>query len=508
MTELPIVVNMTVDASRTEYDLTAESNLEEIELLNDTVIETGGSHVPVYEGPYTVDAGLTAVTLDTDGKRMTQDVTVNALTENTLSDINLSVNTSNGEVTADVSLSAGYNPLGKGKIETLVLPTQSARTITPTASEQTAVARNKYTLGAVKVGPIPSPYADVSGVTAQASDVLAGKYFVNNLGVLTLGTGGGGMDAETKDALLECFEHVAWADSDGQIYYNNLLNALYPLQSISAVYTQSGTVTPSTPLDNLKSDLVVTATFEDGTTKTVTNYTLSGTLTAGTSTITVTYFTETTTFNVTVSSGYVYYDYLQGDGTAFIDTGLLSKTYAGDSYIKYAEFEIVDSTVDKTMFGCRNKWGYTGLLACTGSTGFAIAFGNKWTSIAGKTTGDLIKLTLNHPNVINDGVTVGTVSSATPTIGSNTLTIPLFAGSNYQERPSETYVSLNGGYYFQFSHHKLYRFTVTEKSTGTVIADMKPATYQGVPGLYDTVRDMFFTNANSSGSFTIGNDGA
>lgn len=302
MTELPIVVNMTVDASRTEYDLTAESNLEEIELLNDTVIETGGSHVPVYEGPYTVDAGLNAVTLDTDGKRMTQDVTVNALTENTLSDINLSVNTSNGEVTADVSLSAGYNEMGKGKIETLTLPTQSARTITPTASEQTAVARGKYTTGAVKVRAIPSPYADVSGVTATAGDVLSGKYFVDSNGVLTLGTGtGGGMDTETKDALLECFEHVAWADSDGQIYYNNLLNALYPLQSISAVYTQSGTVTPSTPLDDLKSDLVVTATFEDGTTKTVTNYTLSGTLAIGTSTVTVTYFTETTTFNVTVS---------------------------------------------------------------------------------------------------------------------------------------------------------------------------------------------------------------
>lgn len=111
------------------------------------------------------------------------------------------------------------------------------------------------------------------------------------------------MDTETKDALLECFEHVAWIDTDGQIYYNNLLNALYPLDYITAVYIQSGTVTTDTSLDSLKTDLVVTATFEDGTTKTVTNYTLSGTLTVGTSTVTVTYFTETTTFNVTVSQG-------------------------------------------------------------------------------------------------------------------------------------------------------------------------------------------------------------
>lgn len=308
MTELPIVVNMTVDASRTEYDLTAESNLEEIELLNDTVIETGGSHVPVYEGPYTVDAGLSAVTLDTGGKRLTQDVTVNALTENQVTGNELTLNSTRGRVVSLVSISRGYNPTVFGVSKELQLPTQARATITPTASEQTAVERHKYTLGAVKVRPISSPYADVSGVTATAADVLSGKYFVDSSGVLTLGTGtgGGGMDAETKDALLECFEHVAWADSDGRIYYNNLLNALYPLQSISATYTQIGTVTPNTPLDDLKSGLVVTATFEDGTIRTVTNYTLSGTLTVGTSTITVTYFAETTTFNVTVSRSVKY----------------------------------------------------------------------------------------------------------------------------------------------------------------------------------------------------------
>ena len=317
----------------------------------------------------------------------------------------------------------------------------------------------------------------------------------------------GSMDTETKDALLECFEHVAWVDTDGQIYYNNLLNALYPLQSISAVYTQSGTVTPNTPLDDLKSDLVVTATFEDGTTKAVTNYTLSGTLTVGTSTVTVTYFTETTTFNVTVSAGYIYYDYLQGDGTAFIDTGLLGNTYAGDGYIKYVKLKIVDTATDKTIFGIRNAWGYTGVQACTGSSGFAVAFGNKWSTISGKGSGDILELELNYPNINVAGASYATVTGSTPTITSSTTTISLFGGTTASKPTSGTYASRNGGYVNQFSQHKLYRFTVTEKSTGTVIADMKPATYQGVPGLYDSVRDMFFTNVNSSGSFTIGNDG-
>ena len=78
------------------------------------------------------------------------------------------------------------------------------------------------------------------------------------------------------------------------------------LSSISAVYTQSGTVYTTTSLDDLKADLVVTATFADSTTQTVTGYTLSGTLTEGTSTITVSYAGKTTTFNVTVTETALY----------------------------------------------------------------------------------------------------------------------------------------------------------------------------------------------------------
>ena len=75
------------------------------------------------------------------------------------------------------------------------------------------------------------------------------------------------------------------------------------LSYISAVYTQSGTVYTTDTLDSLKSDLVVTAHYSDSTTSTVasTDYTLSGTLTEGTSTITVTYLEKTTTFSVTVT---------------------------------------------------------------------------------------------------------------------------------------------------------------------------------------------------------------
>lgn len=74
------------------------------------------------------------------------------------------------------------------------------------------------------------------------------------------------------------------------------------LTGITATYTQSGTVYDTASLDDLKSDLVVTANYSDSTSETVTNYTLSGTLTEGTSVVTVSYGGKTASFNVAVSA--------------------------------------------------------------------------------------------------------------------------------------------------------------------------------------------------------------
>lgn len=80
-------------------------------------------------------------------------------------------------------------------------------------------------------------------------------------------------------------------------------SAVLAAQSITATYTQSGTVYDTDSLDSLKADLVVTANYSGGTSETVpaSNYTLSGTLTVGTSTVTVNYAGLTDTFSVTVS---------------------------------------------------------------------------------------------------------------------------------------------------------------------------------------------------------------
>lgn len=115
-----------------------------------------------------------------------------------------------------------------------------------------------------------------------------------------------GLSELVKQAILQIARKVAYVDDQGQTYYDDLYDALYPsnVVSITALYTQSGTVYDTDTLDSLKADLVVTAFYSDSSTQTVAveDYTLSGTLTEGTSTITVSYGGKTTTFDVTVTN--------------------------------------------------------------------------------------------------------------------------------------------------------------------------------------------------------------
>ena len=249
------------------------------------------------------------------------------------------------------------------------------------------------------------------------------------------------MSDEVKEALLDCFENVAWVNENGQTYYNALYNALYDttwqvtnnltnctssnadtsvtkgtsysatitaavgyvmtgadvsitmggtnvtnsvysngvitipavtgalvitisaaaktVSSISAVYTQSGTVYATDSLDSLKSDLVVTATYSDSSTETVTTYTLSGTLAEGTSTITVSYGGQTATFDVAVteapstdiamtSLGGGYCVIYSDDGT----TSLIDKT--STTYVSEETFAEDTTVTIKILYGQYN----------------------------------------------------------------------------------------------------------------------------------------------------------
>ena len=69
MVNLPIVVQMAL-----------ESNLHEVALSNDTVINATIIDIPHYEGSYVVDASAhNAIILETKDKLCTDDITVNKI---------------------------------------------------------------------------------------------------------------------------------------------------------------------------------------------------------------------------------------------------------------------------------------------------------------------------------------------------------------------------------------------------------------------------------------------
>ena len=89
---------------------------------------------------------------------------------------------------------------GAGKVS-VVLETKSA---TPTEAEQDITPTKGKVLGKVTVGAIPEKYKDVSGVTAEAADVLDGKFIVLADGSKVEGTmANNGAIAKTFDGLTQ-----------------------------------------------------------------------------------------------------------------------------------------------------------------------------------------------------------------------------------------------------------------------------------------------------------------
>ena len=247
------------------------------------------------------------------------------------------------------------------------------------------------------------------------------------------GSGGSGLTADIKTALLQIAQKVAYIDEDGQDYYDDLYDALYAITAITlntnsvtintiggtsqltatttpeggsvswsssntsvatvsstglvtsvaygsatitatagnvsatcsvlvatatctgitATYTQSGTVYDTATLDSLKSDLVVTASWSDSTTTTLeaTDYTLTGTLSEGTSLVTVSYGGQTDTFNVTVTADpyQLLYTLTDSDMTItgnFATSASSDHTYVGtgNTRVSYLPFDL---TIDK-----------------------------------------------------------------------------------------------------------------------------------------------------------------
>lgn len=171
---------------------------------------------------------------------------------------------------------------------------------------------------------------------------------------------GQGVSDDLKAALLQLAQKVAYIDDQGQTYYNDLYDALYPektLLSITANFQQGQAVVYNTDsLDSLKQYLTVTAVYDDASTETVpsSDYTLSGTLTAGTSVITVTYEGKTDAFNVTVTAApmaITVTNNLTGCTTSNSATSVLENTAYNAVITASNGYSLVGATVSITMGG-------------------------------------------------------------------------------------------------------------------------------------------------------------
>lgn len=169
----------------------------------------------------------------------------------------------------------------------------------------------------------------------------------------------------TKEALLNLLRHVVYNDENGQQYFDELEAAMYMeagIESITAVFEQGQNVIYDTDsLEDLRQYLTVTANLEDTTSIEVTTYTLSGTLTAGSSTITVTYGGKTTTFTANITS---YKDRMSYSMTSGLITKLIG-TFGSDSTHGYY---MGSSNQNRRMFVF--DYGETKLKTTTNGTTF------------------------------------------------------------------------------------------------------------------------------------------
>ena len=140
-----------------------------------------------------------------------------------------------GKITASATQTAGYVSAGT-KTGTKQLTTQASKTVTPSTSSQTAVAKNVYTTGAVTVAAIPSKYVDNSTVDAAESDVMSGKKFGASGGVKT-GTFTIDTELTAQDNLIA-----------------QIQTALQNKASASEPVLQTKTVTPTTSSQNVTPD--------------------------------------------------------------------------------------------------------------------------------------------------------------------------------------------------------------------------------------------------------------
>lgn len=306
-----------------------------------------------------------------------------------------------------------------------------------------------------------------------------------------------------KAALLNCFQHVAWIDEQGQDCYDALEELLNPatdkIVSITAQYTQGSNIVSKTDLlDDLKPFLDVTATYSNGKTEIVEDYTLSGTLNNAQSFITASYKGKTSTFSVVVSlvpSGYTEKNYILSNGTQYIRTDI-SETDAENWWLRYkimpteyfhksghlfssnnffspflAYFEDASPSIKQQLNAVR--YGTSGAVAT-----YPWDLNTEYTFEAYK----------NSDEIYVNGEYASQAATGSTKSQNNKFTILTYGG-----QPTNAQWRFRG---------RMYYFKAIDVTTGIKVHDFVPClNASNVAGLYDLVDEVFY--APSSGTLDV-----
>ena len=156
-----------------------------------THVCSGGGATPTLQSKTVSPSTSQQIITPDNGYDGLSQVTVNAMPSGKLNTPTVS---SSGLITAQVGTS-GY--LASGTKVTKQLTTQAAKTVTPTASEQTVVNSGVYTTGAVKVAAVPS---ETKTITANGTYTPSSGKFFSSVTVNVPSSGGGGSSTNNCEA--------------------------------------------------------------------------------------------------------------------------------------------------------------------------------------------------------------------------------------------------------------------------------------------------------------------
>lgn len=291
------------------------------------------------------------------------------------------------------------------------------------------------------------------------------------------------------------------------------LESIATLVSIAAEFTQGeATIFNEQEVDELKKYLVVTANYDDGTSRTIEDYTLSGELLGGESEIEVSFGGKTTSFSanvteVVIPSEYTRYDYIEKKTTN-------KNQVAPSNFIYLAAYE--DYNQLSLQMNLAHKSNAT--IDESGTIGSRLASGSgiNYYAVYWKSGSGEIKLRLRNMTCVYN---VATTQKFAKIVIDNPATSPLSIQVNNGEKKEFAWTDSvviphpmclfnnipNGStssYYI--NRDSQIGEMIFRKASGECVSFYVPTVYDGMIGMYEVLSKTFYT-AQTASAVTISN---